>query len=232
MGGRSRATLTLVLALLASSLVASPAEAACNWEYPQHLFRRAETSEADGARSTLWVRNRELDGYCTADAEVHSTVHMRNSSNDKFAEVGYHQEYGVGGTHNWNVFWEVKIGDVVTGHLNNGQSINCCVPIELKVVSDPGTNYWKFWVKYNNGTWTQIGPSAGQPAGFNMGSPRGETARRGDNTGASDEHKDLQRKMCGSCAWGNWGSNYLATNEIPGWSSRALSNYHYEVYRQ
>lgn len=83
-----------------------------------------------------------------------------------------------------------------------------------------------------DGTWTQVGPSSGQDANFGQGVPYGETARRGGvNTGASDKHWDLKRKLCPSCDYFSWQTNAFAKDEITNWHGEYLTDTSYQVVK-
>jgi hypothetical protein len=210
---------------------------ACSHNTLQHLFRQEPfNSTADAIRSHIYVRDRGLNPDCTADAESHSTAHVRNSTGDKFAEVGWEEHWHCPSgscTHNHNIFWEVKIGSTIIGHLHNGPHFACCGWYGFKVENVPGTLRWKFFFDPGaNGGWIQVGPSDGQNADFGQGVPQGETARRGGSrTGASDEHSALARKNCDSCTMQDWTNNDFRSDDISGWHGERISDTRYEVVK-
>lgn len=130
-------------------------------------------------------------------------------------------------------FWEVDIGSTIVGHLDNGPAAACCAWVGLKVRNIEGTQKWEFFVDYGaNGTFTQIGSSTGQDANFGQGIPMGETGRRGGTrTGAMDEHKELRRKLCGSCSYSGWSTNSASKDTLSNWHGVLINDTRYEVVK-
>jgi hypothetical protein len=225
----------ITVALVSAVGMALPTRslAACDTE--EVIFGRADSTDADGARGTFDLKNRDLDSTCTAEAEAHSTAHMRNTSLDRGAEIGYVERWGPNSSHTFRVFWETYVGETFTNGsgFNAGRAVACCSMTEFKVISIADTDKWTFFFDYgNSGTFTQLGPTDGAPAGFTHGIPMGETGRRGGTgTGAGDEHKNLEKKNCGSCAWINWRTNYQHADTISNWHYHYLDPNHYEVVK-
>ncbi|MCA1702226.1 MAG: hypothetical protein LC808_02720 [Actinobacteria bacterium] len=196
-GPMRRRSLRLSMVVLTGIMFfpSSPAQAACSTE--ENIFVRETGSGKTGTRNYIQIRDRDLNLSCSADAEAHSTAHVTNLARDKWAEVGWHEDFSPLGFHQFNVFWEVGIGDIVVGHLENGPAISCCNWSIFRVEAVVGTNLWKFYFDYAaDGSWTQIGPSGGQDATFATGIAEGETARRGGTgTGAADDQKTLKYRI-------------------------------------
>lgn len=203
----------------------------------QTIFVKAfGVTTANGVRSINFVRNRDLNPNCTGsvDAEAHSTAHMRNTSYDKWAEVGWHEDWQ-GAGHQHNAFWEVGYGDTVICDLGCGPLIGCCDWTKFKVLNVPGTSKWTFHLDYGaNGNFVQIGPPGGQTAFFVNGIPMAETGRRGGSlTGALDHHKDLIYNSSPSDPpiWAAWPDTILSGDNITGWHYRGIADDEYEVIK-
>jgi hypothetical protein len=155
---------------------------------------------------------------CKADAEAHSTAHVRNTSADKHAEVGWH-EYWNGNSHLWNLFWEVRIGSALIGDLGDAQGISCCPVIRFKVEYHSDTDNWHFyWDRNADGGFNRVGASGGEYAHFSHGIPMGETARKGNTaTGASDHQWNLRFIGCVGCSQSAWTSSSTYSNTITNW---------------
>jgi hypothetical protein len=202
---------------------------ACDVE--QTLFVRGSASETDAVRNKIFIRDRDLNTDCVRESEAHSTSHMRNSSGDKWAEVGYHEDFGPSSSHTFNAFWEVGYGDTIICDLGCGPSIACCDWAFFKVENVDGTQRWQFFFDWGaNGGYTQIGPNAGEYAAFGQGIPMGETARRGGNaTGALDDHRELEKKLCSTCNYTPWQSNFTYSDSISNYHHTSVADDHYVV---
>ena len=224
-------------ALVAVGLVPSPALAVdCNEE--QGLFVRTYETGADGVWSEIYLRDRDLSLACLGGlheraSEAHSTAHVKNTSFDKWAEVGWHEGFGAtSNVHLWNLFWEVGYGNVIICDLSCGPSVACCTWVGFKVASVANSTNWKFWADYGaNGGFVQLGPSDGQNATFDHGVPMGETARHGGvGTGASDDHRQLQWKPCTNCSYGFWTSQVTYSKSTGfNWHRTYVNVHHYLV---
>jgi hypothetical protein len=231
-GVKVRAAVAILMTLVIAA-PSRPAIAACDTE--EALFVREPTvSNAFGERNRIYTRDRILDEDCSADAESHSTAHVRSRDNTKFAEVGWWVHWTAGGFHGWHAFWEGKVGStfyggLLSGGAYTGPAFACCGWSRFKITQspagDPFSTVWKFWWDYNDdGTYDQLGPSAGQNLQFNSGIPLGETARTpGPTTGAFDHHKDLLwAPWSGGTGWLSWSNNTVFSD--------SMGNYHHVKY--
>ena len=229
MGRRERRVIVVAVSLWAFVGLNwhTSAMAACSDE--EVLFRRMSASDTDAAKSENFIRDRDLNSNCLGDAESHSTAHVRNAAFTKFAEVGWVEQWGAGLSHSFKFFYEVDIGSTILGGFSYGPVTSSGAWTGLKVLSTPGTDVWTFEVDWGlDGTWTQIGSF---DATFNEGIPMGETGRRGgEGTGASDNHRALNYKLCNNgCPWNAWPTNYAYKDTISNWHGVFQSSNHYKV---
>jgi hypothetical protein len=202
------------------------------------FVQKGTNSSAYGSNGEIYVRNRNLVlvGDCS-DAESHSTAHVENSLETKFAEIGFVERWYctiTGCTKTWKTFVEGNdgskpIGQFTYGGFDSGTTISSGHWARFKVNNVAGTNKWNFWYEdnVNGGGYTQI---AGTPGlNFSNGLAFGETGRRGDpGSGADDHHEGLLFKNS-SGSWNSWGSNSQAWNHISGYYYDYIAKDEYKV---
>jgi hypothetical protein len=226
-----------------SLLLASAAPAWADTCGEETLFvQKGTLDSAYGSNGEIYVRDRSLSGGCggaSTGAEAHSTAHVENALQTKFAEVGF-VEYWDGPPSSpklWRVFVEGNDGSKPTsqwtygGFLSTGTIIGPNKWARFKVNNVAGTNTWNFWYEdnVNGGGYTQEG---GTPnLNFSNGLAFGETGRVGDpGTGAMDHHENLIFKKCsGTCSWTGWGSNSQSSNGISGYYYQSIASDEYKV---
>jgi hypothetical protein len=234
MGGRYS---LLALVIGGVTLVPIPEAAAIQCSAEETLFRRAPTSSADGIKSEVFIRDRDLNDNCSessnpySEAETHSTTHLRGPSFDNFVEVGWVENFGSGSTHHFKYFYEWRIGSTVMCGFDCGPGTTSGEWTGLKIVNVAGTDNWTVHVDWSSdGDWSRIGPAEGVDANLTQGIPMGETGRRGyEGTGAMDDHRILSRKLCESCAWEYWGDNEYHTDNISNWHGVRQHGHRYTV---
>lgn len=199
--------------------------------HEQVIFRKAGNDHTVGARSSVYVGGRRPDLNCAPTAESHSTVHMRDIFDTKWAEIGWVLDVSTGSAR-WRVFWETGAHGLVTGGgFSYGFQIGCCGWRGYKVLNVQGTGRWKFFYDSGSGVFQQVGPSDGYQAGFQEGTPMGETGRRGPATEADDDHNNLSKKGCDSCNFSPWSENQFWMDTISGYHASVLTPDHYLVVR-
>jgi hypothetical protein len=224
MRNRRKIAWPMAIVLVGASLqvvLASTPALACAHNTEQNIFAKDVTTDAYSAANSMYIGNRALNSGCKADAEAHSTVHVKNTAFTKFAEVGWHEDWACDtcSNHEWNLFWEVHDGQMIIGHLGNGADISCCQNARFKVEYQSGTDSWHFWWDQGaNGGFVRVGDSDGQYAAFAHGIPMGETARRGGiPTGASDHQWDLKYAPCVGCSTQFWTLQTTYLDTITNW---------------
>jgi hypothetical protein len=215
--------LSVLLAYVLAVGAATPTSAGaarCSGEDGPMFRGMTGTNTALGTTNWIYVRDRDLDTDCPDDSERHSTAHMDGPS-PRFTEVGWVEDFGIGGQHTWHVWWEYHDSMATVGTFHDGDGVTCCRWFRFRVEFQPANAGWKFYYDNGaNGGFTEIGGL--QHPGFQQGRPEGETARRpnfdtGNGTGLKDHQENLTKRACDGCSYTQWNDNVADTSVITGW---------------
>lgn len=218
--GFTRAAVALLcVTTIDLSFFVRPAFADCATEETRFVIQNAAGEYAYGSTNVINVKDHDIAG-CGGGFNFFATSHLRNSTGDKWVEVGYTDTVNGLGQEIWQIFIE---GGINGNNATCGPSFSYLISPgrddKFRVTNVPGTNNFNLYVDYGSG-WVSIGSCTNT---FSHGWAYGETGRYGGTaTGAGDDHKSLQYKDS-SGTWKNWADNHEAACGNP-----CLSNWHYD----